>query len=46
MNVSGIRRNIKNIAHNYTDAQVSAIIKLFFSICNIPFIHLKYLKIG
>ncbi|EFX76459.1 hypothetical protein DAPPUDRAFT_213970, partial [Daphnia pulex] len=22
MNVSGIRRNIKNIAHNYTDAQV------------------------
>lgn len=22
MNVSGIRRNLKNIAHNYTDAQV------------------------
>ena len=22
VNISGIRRNIKNVAHNYTDAQV------------------------
>ncbi len=22
VNISGLRRNIKNVAHNYTDAQV------------------------
>lgn len=31
MNVSGIRRNIKNIAHNYTDAQVISFKQLLFS---------------
>lgn len=25
VNVAGLRRNIKNIAHNYSDAQVSNI---------------------
>lgn len=28
-NVAGIRRNIKNIAHNYTDAQVSVSSRIF-----------------
>jgi hypothetical protein len=31
MNVAGLRRNIKNLAHNYSDAQVSELItKLHF----------------
>lgn len=32
VNVAGLRRNIKNIAHNYSDAQVS-IVLLFFDKC-------------
>jgi hypothetical protein len=30
VNVAGLRRNIKNIAHNYSDAQVSRFFLLFF----------------
>jgi hypothetical protein len=26
MNVAGLRRNIKNLAHNYSDAQVNKLI--------------------
>jgi len=28
VNVAGLRRNIKNLAHNYSDAQVSDMIDL------------------
>jgi len=31
VNVAGLRRNIKNIAHNYSDAQVSIVFNSIFS---------------
>lgn len=30
VNVAGLRRNLKNIAHNYSDAQVSIVLIVFF----------------
>ena len=30
VSISGLRRNIKNVAHNYTDAQVSTAITLIW----------------
>lgn len=32
VNVAGLRRNIKNIAHNYSDAQVSKVFNFIFSL--------------
>lgn len=29
VNVAGLRRNLKNIAHNYSDAQVSKVLIVF-----------------
>ena len=29
VNISGLRRNIKNVAHNYTDAQVNIMSYVF-----------------
>jgi epsin len=31
VNVAGLRRNLKNIAHNYSDAQVSILCYYIFS---------------
>lgn len=31
VNVAGLRRNIKNIAHNYSDAQVSIVVNFIFN---------------
>ncbi len=28
VNISGLRRNIKNVAHNYTDAQVMMVLQV------------------
>lgn len=38
VNVAGLRRNIKNIAHNYSDAQVSIIFIIFFDKLKFMFI--------
>ena len=35
VNVAGLRRNIKNLAHNYSDAQVLSIICFNFDKSNI-----------
>ena len=40
VNISGLRRNIKNVAHNYTDAQVNIMSYVFAYL----FLKLYFLK--